>query len=255
MSGISRHFPVIALTIIFGISMYFVYTNLNRISYRIENLSQELFYGMNSVTEIAAKIDDKQVSPSLHYQPVSPKSSGGRPFPQSNIGNEEAQDARSVASADIIISSGLGSLINDAERRSVKSPAKPIYDRPIISEIDDSADADIESYIDNLEDKFLNKNPKDIQPDDDVASIGSQISSVNAMSNKKKVPPFAANQFRIGWLQKYNGKLYEVIRTKGERSAVRWGKAQPIPADWNGNPEEQTDITPDSPEEIPSSAE
>ena len=243
---ISRHIPLIALTVIFAISMYYVYSNLTSMSHRLENLSQELYYGMNSVTEIIAKLDEGKSSPSQHdnFRPSeqSPKHFQRihQPVDLKDL-RENLDDAKSVASADIIITSGSGSILNDLQRktdnRMIQDDKTP-YNRPVISEIDahDSAE-DINSYIGNLEDKFVNGN----NHDDDAASIGSQISSVNALSNKKKVPPFAANKFKIGWLQKYNGHLFEVIKTKGERSAVRWGRAQPIPPDWKGNPEEVSD--------------
>lgn len=277
MSDLSRHIPLIALTVLFAVSMYYVYRSLSSVSHRVESLSQELYYGLNSVTELSAKLEGS-ASPSNVSSTAAPRETVIAPNDVLVSGMSSPDDAQSIESADIIVTGGranldacqideVGTFSNDGSgnldsesitgnvlknkkkasqsvvRPKEKSPTTNMHvdqssqtpnlyvDAPMAESVDpqDVAMDDVNAYIGKLEEKFVNRNNHGAEgnnDDDDAGSVGSEISSISALNGKKRVPPYAAKNFPLGHRQEHNGKMFEVIKTKG--NSIRWGKAMPM---------------------------
>lgn len=231
MSDLSRHIPVIALTVLFAVSMYYMYRSLTSVSHRVENLSQELYYGLNSVTELAAKLEGTSGSLQTEIHSELPQQSVAAVITPDDVlvSGIIPDDAQSVDSADIVISGGKAS----PERRTQKTQKTQKKESPSPVEQSFSSQVDnlddVNAYIGKLEEKFVNRpdaGPETVNDDDDTASIGSEVSSISALNGKKRVPPYAARNFDLGHKEVYNGKEFSVIKTKS--GSIRWSKATPL---------------------------
>lgn len=236
MSELSRHIPLIALTILFAVSMYYVYRSLTAVSHRVENLSQELYYGLNSVTELAAKMEGTSSGSLEPMVPsVVPMQTTAAVITPDDVlvSGIIPDDAKSVESADIVVNGGKAASEKTDRRTSNKrntSPVQQTSQLPQEQQVTQSAQEDtmddVNAYIGKLEEKFVNRPEPNNNDDDDIASVGSEVSSVSALNGKKKVPPYAAKSFPLGYKQEWNGKVYETIRTRA--GSIRWSKAMPL---------------------------
>lgn len=240
MSDLSRHIPLIALTVLFGVSIYYIYKSMTAVSHRVENLSQELYYGLNSVTELAARIEGTSPSLKPTVPPAVPSQSTSAVINPDDVlvSGIIPDDAKSVGSADIVVSGGKATPEKPPADKTKKSKQdrKPAQvpqssQAPQTSsepqDTQEDAMADVNAYIGNLEEKFVNRQGPDANnDDDDAASIGSEVSSVSALNGKKRVPPYAAKMFDVGHRQAHQGKMFEVIKTKS--GSVRWSGAKPM---------------------------
>lgn len=253
MPELTRHIPVIALTIMLTVSLIYFYRNLTMINERLENFSQEFYYGMNSVNEITSTIQNKRrESPQSLYDDVCPTNSSEMINNDTRLSEENdiggLDEVRSADSDDVMITSISSSPENysksskDTKKGVSQSKQKKNRDtapKELLSQnqadtptklgtsqsLPDSVpdvSKDVDAYIENLQEKFGDSLPNSSRPaDEDATSIDSEVSTVNQLNGRKKVPPYPAKNFPEGHTENWNGNIYPVIVTK--TGSKRWG--------------------------------
>lgn len=223
MTSLLRNLPVILLAVLLAVCVYFLYSNINHVSDRLDQISHELYYSINSVNDLTSRLGElgvvKEATTVLGQgteRPLPGELGDADPaFPtvtelvEGQTAGDE-QFAESVDSEDIRMA-GSGDRAGAEDLSKLAQNAAAVHLPP---EDHDS----VEHHIDNLA-NFVKKN-------EDNESVTSEVSSASALQTRKKVPPYPAKNFDIGHEEVYGGKVFSVIRSKA--GVTRWSGAKPI---------------------------
>ena len=245
MISVIRNLPVILLAVVLGAALYVAYTSYNTINSRVDHISQELYYNINSVNELSARLST--VAELVGAPPLAPKPGSGSGSDkesvegvlevgsQGSVCDISPDDAESVAAEDVRVVSSGDAADPDAEpfvevlQSDAASPPPPSPRGLMLSrhqELDSfppeapaaDPEEDISTYIGQLE--------KYVKSSDDTESIGSEVSSVSQLTPKRRVPPYSAKTVELGTTVEWDGGLFSSIKTKS--GSTRWSKKMPL---------------------------
>ena len=226
-----RNLPVLLLAIILGASLYVAYNAYNAMNCRVDHLSQELYYNINSVNDVATKlseIESGHVSLAGVSGPCSRSNDGVLEVASSGSEHDLcAEDADSVDDGDVrVISSGetpQGALNSKATPSSIQVLQECV--EPECSDEDDveqqeqpSGNEEVSTYIGQLENY--------LRSSDDTESVESEISTVSALNGRKKCPNYSSKSVPLGTEVEWNDRIYTSILTKN--GVHRWSGGVPI---------------------------
>ena len=300
--SITKHLPLLALTMGCAVAFYFLFRNMRLLNERICLIALEARTQTLASGPLSSMPGQRQTQMNLKEDPVE------SPVLQNNCRQNLAHDhhekgifvrqssvpseAESACSIDVEIehagrerhlppdaatmSAGRGDItvtlsgghvMQDDDSGSVSDFIKTLESRyvgasphrgqPEIfpTDLKNVSIEELDEYQ-QKESKSSNENPNGTteshlasaatEVNDDIISIGSEVSATVPHRKNGKVPSIPAKSFQVGSKHEYNGGIYEVIQTKssnGRPGNIRWGKRVPI--------SQQTDQSPAEPQTEP----
>ncbi len=249
MSSLLRNLPVIILAVAVTACVYFLYQNINNVSDRLDQISHELYYSINSVNDLTSRLGEMGIvkedipatekakentemgQETAQQQPTQKDPASSPKLHEFPTITElvEGQHPEDEDMAESVLSHDVKFMPNQPSENRYPPTQREQPDQDEFKEVSiptskskgkrDAPSETVQDYIGNLE-NFVKKN-------DDADSVAaSEISSASALQTRKKVPPYAAKTFDVDHEEEYEGKLFRVIRTK--TGVVRWSGAKPL---------------------------
>lgn len=216
MSSLVRNLPVLALAAAVAVSLYYVYRSMSMLNSRVDQLSQELYYSLDSMTT---------------SKPSSPRSKKKGSVAVVTDAVPEGDDVVSSVDSEDIQINDAGLPPGPVERRLPVPAAAPQDDFESLQRyIKDAAEVSPEggeaapAATPRAAGEPNKSDGDDAGPDggedanDDDSDRGSIVSTLT--SSKKYVPPFSAKSVDLGTVVEHNGKSWASTKTKA--GAIRW---------------------------------